>query len=115
MNEPGVMSDIDAFSTPTTAALPVSVMCTSPPVRDLTDSTLPSSLSMVPRTRVLCACAAPTIRTVATAAAAARDPNQLMWFLLEKKAGASRKARCLVAINRDGPAHIGGVTPRPTL
>src|SRR5215216_444895 len=56
--EPCLMSDSEAFSTPTTCTLPVSAIWRSAPSLDFIDSVLPSSFSIVPRTLKLC-CARP--------------------------------------------------------
>src|SRR5260370_25924490 len=51
MKQPTLMSDSDILVIPTTRMSPVMRSLTSSPLRDLTDSTSPSTASMVPRTR----------------------------------------------------------------
>ena len=63
------MSAMDAFNTPTTAALGVSISVIEAPVGGLTNSVLPSTFSMVPRTR--CVCCAEAVVTANAAANAA--------------------------------------------
>src|ERR1700730_10463807 len=52
MKEPTLISDSDIRVIPTTRMSPVMCSLTSSPLRDMTDSTSPSTASMVPRTRV---------------------------------------------------------------
>src|ERR1700732_2527727 len=51
MKEPTLMSDSAILMIPTTLMSPVIRSLTSSPLRDLTDTTSPSTASMVPRTR----------------------------------------------------------------
>src|SRR5712671_5149181 len=55
---PSLMSAIEAFTTATIIAFSVSVSLSSAPSLDFKVSTLPSTLSIVPRTRTVCAVAA---------------------------------------------------------
>src|SRR5215467_5023067 len=50
------MSASEAFTTPTTCALPVSATVSTAPSRDFTASLSPSTFSIVPRTRWVCGC-----------------------------------------------------------
>src|SRR5712691_8410730 len=79
------MSESEAFSTPTTCTLPVSTIWRSLPSRDLTESVLPSSFSIVPRTRAVCCADADDMTHAAASAARARIGNAFlrMCFLLE--------------------------------
>src|SRR5262249_4399273 len=79
MNEPSLMSASVAFSTPTTWALLVSVTLSVAPSRAFTVSMLPSSASIVPRTRVAC-CAEAEHITSDTIAAAGRI-HLIAWFI----------------------------------
>src|SRR5262249_3822254 len=73
------MSEDVAFSTPTTFTSSVRVILRSALSLDLTDSTLPSSFSIVPRTRTVC-CAAAEATAMATnaTAAAMRTADRVM-------------------------------------
>src|SRR5215813_10563227 len=69
MNEPSLISANVAFSTPTTWALLVSVTLSVAPSRAFTVRVLPSSASIVPRTRVACCAEAEHITSDTIAAA----------------------------------------------
>ena len=91
------MSATEACSTATTCALSARWIVSAAPSLALTDSALPSSFSIVPRTRmVCCAAAVHTIVAASAAAAAIRSP---------------------IVVTDIAPSvgYIGGVTPRPTL
>src|SRR5262252_7602587 len=64
MYDPFLTSSIDALSSPSTRALSASLIFTSWPSRVFTDSTLPATCSMVPRTRTR-SCANALVATIA--------------------------------------------------
>jgi hypothetical protein len=56
MNKPGLISAIDALTTATTSALSARLSLSSSPFIDFATTARPSSLSITPRKRVVCAC-----------------------------------------------------------
>ena len=65
------MSASEAFTTPMTCTLFVSMTVRVPPSRDFTESALPSTFSIVPRTRCVCGCCAKAGETASAAITAA--------------------------------------------
>src|SRR5262249_33967597 len=78
------MSATVAFSTPTTTALSASVRVTgAPPLDDLISSVLPSTFSMVPRTRCV-SCAEAVVRAIAVANAAVVNIRTVFILILPR-------------------------------
>src|SRR5262249_54926010 len=78
MNEPCLISASEAFTTPTIVALPVSVSVAAAPSPVFTDSVLPSTFSMVPRSRWVWARAGETASAARRAAPASMHPAILL-------------------------------------
>src|ERR1043166_5333376 len=80
MKEPTLMSDNAILTMPTTRMSAVIASLTSSPLRDLTVSVSPATLSMVPRTRVGEVCWATAnidvVATIATAASGRREEDR---------------------------------------
>src|SRR5437763_900876 len=109
----------EALTTPRILALSLSVSLSSPPSRDLTVTTLPSTFSIVPRTRTFCACAETEVsaKAVATAAAARTRVEMLpIAFLPDCRAHRSPARVRTRWLLKPQPAHkavrpyIGGTT-----
>src|SRR5690242_2702916 len=83
-NEPGLISASDALTTPTIAALAVSVRVCAVPSVAFTTTVLPSTFSIVPRMRMVCCADAPERPSAASTAAAAtiRIVSPLICLLL---------------------------------
>src|SRR5262249_40520688 len=102
MNEPCLISASEAFTTPTIVALPVSVSVAAAPSRVFTDSVLPSTFSMVPRSRWVCARAGEIASAAMKAALATMHPAILVM-------AASHRRGEAVAADRDGGGFEGAV------
>src|ERR1700733_5081637 len=82
------MSEIEAFSTPTIKALPVSVSETGWPLVALIPSLLPSIFSTVPRKRWVCGCWAEAVDTAKAATKAAAVKMRSVVMVSPQKQGA---------------------------
>src|SRR6516225_5441461 len=73
MNNPGLMSVMDALTTAATSTLSASLSVNSSPLLDLASTARPSSFSIVPRKRIVCGCG--DAACCASAALAAAAPS----------------------------------------
>src|SRR6516165_1825380 len=92
MNEPSLISASEAFTTPTIVALPVSVSVAAAPSRVFTDSVLPSTFSIVPRSLWVCATAG-EIASAAKAAHASTHPAILLMAASHRRGEAAAADR----------------------
>src|SRR5215470_19251316 len=76
------MSASDAFTTLTTTALPMSASVAGAPSRVFSVSVLPSTFSMVPRSRTVCCCASADVVAYAATKAAAASAYAVILFIV---------------------------------